>query len=98
MTARRSVNCRTVGAHRVPLQVSALNLADCPVPLKRTAFVFQTQYGLDRAAAEGMSKNAPQIAQHEQSIVQERERYMAHFRSEERRVGKECRSWWSPYH
>ena len=20
------------------------------------------------------------------------------FRSEERRVGKECRSWWSPYH
>ena len=26
------------------------------------------------------------------------EAFAAHFRSEERRVGKECRSRWSPYH
>src|SRR2546427_6249763 len=26
------------------------------------------------------------------------DRYVAHDRSEERRVGKECRSRWSPYH
>ena len=28
----------------------------------------------------------------------ENNRYILHFRSEERRVGKECRSRWSPYH
>src|SRR2546422_6805988 len=38
--------------------------------------------------------------QHEMdlSFVCEKVRYRANFRSEERRVGKECRSRWSPYH
>ncbi len=29
---------------------------------------------------------------------EETEQYMSYIRSEERRVGKECRSRWSPYH
>ena len=35
---------------------------------------------------------------HMKLIETQRERYMATTRSEERRVGKECRSRWSPYH
>ena len=30
--------------------------------------------------------------------IQEMEKYNCYIRSEERRVGKECRSRWSPYH
>jgi len=32
------------------------------------------------------------------ALQEEMERYMKQYRSEERRVGKECRSRWSPYH
>ena len=34
----------------------------------------------------------------EQSIAQSLSTFSSHMRSEERRVGKECRSRWSPYH
>ena len=33
-----------------------------------------------------------------QAITDELDRQNSHIRSEERRVGKECRSRWSPYH
>ena len=32
------------------------------------------------------------------SMVMDKDQIMAFLRSEERRVGKECRSRWSPYH
>ena len=34
----------------------------------------------------------------QEKFYQENKRYATRFRSEERRVGKECRSRWSPYH
>ena len=47
-------------------------------------------------------KKSAQIARKDYTIVVHGKRYheetRATFRSEERRVGKECRSRWSPYH
>ena len=36
--------------------------------------------------------------EHEQELIETHDRIVLQFRSEERRVGKECRSRWSPYH
>src|SRR3712207_1451971 len=41
---------------------------------------------------------APERAQYWRVIMSELARIASHLRSEERRVGKECRSRWSPYH
>ena len=38
------------------------------------------------------------VQQDEGYVSLQREREIAEYRSEERRVGKECRSRWSPYH
>ena len=45
------------------------------------------------AAAFAQSEDAPSVAE-----VARRAREQKKTRSEERRVGKECRSRWSPYH
>ena len=54
-----------------------------------------------RAAADGWSKatayNRGQILYRAAEMLQNRAGELIH-RSEERRVGKECRSRWSPYH
>ena len=38
------------------------------------------------------------LIQHKISLLRDRNTGTKEFRSEERRVGKECRSRWSPYH
>ena len=52
--------------------------------------------------AELFQRDKSTISRHIKNIFTEgelkREEVVANFRSEERRVGKECRSRWSPYH
>ena len=50
---------------------------------------------IDTAAAIDLSKEKKQ---NESSFSDQMKAYIKHPRSEERRVGKECRSRWSPYH
>src|SRR5438874_7257728 len=57
---------------------------------------------LELALAHGIFANAMRIAQHtvRNPVGDSRPRFavIGGLRSEERRVGKECRSRWSPYH
>src|SRR5947209_9734862 len=39
-----------------------------------------------------------EVAQRGSQAIEERAEGIKRYRSEERRVGKECRSWWSPCH
>ena len=52
-----------------------------------------------RAEVENIQKDVQtQLATFEEADNEENKRLLADARSEERRVGKECRSRWSPYH
>src|SRR5205814_10644507 len=60
---------------------------------------------LERLAHEVFIEFRSDLDQHAADLVTKRERPWQRLRpvafedrSEERRVGKECRSWWSPYH
>ena len=55
----------------------------------------ETRYSIDQFKAENVAKGHPAIDCGENI---ELFKALAAMRSEERRVGKECRSRWSPYH
>ena len=59
-------------------------------------FYFVAQYHSFTKAAEILKNNQPNITRCMNNL--ESELGCKLFRSEERRVGKECRSRWSPYH
>ena len=74
------------------LWVLGLNHQTAPVELReRAAFAGEA---LPRAL--GSLRDTPQIA--EAVLLSTCNRTELYARSEERRVGKECRSRWSPYH
>src|SRR5256885_926332 len=52
----------------------------------------------ERHAVSGAGGGEEKPVFHRQKADDLRHRLLAHYRSEERRVGKECRSRWSPYH
>ena len=56
----------------------------------------QQMMGNNQIMSNPMMKNTMQMAQ--QGNMQGIEQMARNLRSEERRVGKECRSRWSPYH
>src|SRR2546422_10599674 len=62
--------------------------------------VFRLQQHLDRlyASAKGIWLEIPMAKDAMGRLVEEAVRKSGLERSEERRVGKECRSRWSPYH
>src|SRR5688572_32892575 len=51
---------------------------------------------VERQPLRALGANARQLLELVDELLQRRGQ--RHQRSEERRVGKECRSWWSPYH
>ena len=53
---------------------------------------YNIQYGRDQKGKHNLYRVAEAIKETDVACIQEIER------SEERRVGKECRSRWSPYH
>src|SRR2546430_11518955 len=58
-----------------------------------------TSTGSDTTTAAGKAPVKERVLSHELRLLLGREVVkMQHERSEERRVGKECRSRWSPYH
>src|SRR5476649_1207412 len=62
-------------------------------PPRSTLFPYTTLFRSDRAGDTGLPGDRPHRLSG-QSLC----RFSAAERSEERRVGKECRSRWSPYH
>ena len=53
---------------------------------------------VEQAIEKGLKDlNLPRMKAHIKVISREKKGFLG-FRSEERRVGKECRSRWSPYH
>ena len=68
------------------------------IPINGTPVIFKT---IDNLLSEGYSKISIAVGYKKNKIVRiliEKYREQIDFRSEERRVGKECRSRWSPYH
>src|ERR1039457_1216106 len=65
-------------------------------------FVAAASYGATRIVFAYFGRRAAHVssisAAQEQRILDRIDEYPAEYRSEERRVGKECRSRWSPYH
>ena len=47
---------------------------------------------------EGVKENMEEVIDDQESVKSQEQIVEVDFRSEERRVGKECRSRWSPYH
>ena len=66
-----------------------------------TADALEAKLVVERDSASGLRDEVDmlrkQIAQ-SQAVLKTTIKYLVDFRSEERRVGKECRSRWSPYH
>ena len=56
-----------------------------------TIFVFENTFPISKAAS------IPDYEEHKNALKETRDSRIS-WRSEERRVGKECRSRWSPYH
>ena len=66
----------------------------------KVALVTGASYGIGFAIASGMAKAGATIVFNDikQELVDKGLAAYKEARSEERRVGKECRSRWSPYH
>ena len=48
--------------------------------------------------AHGIAHSHGHVHENQKAVINRLARAIGHLRSEERRVGKECRSRWSPYH
>ena len=89
--------CTQSGALTPQLRTEALKLGcksffDYPIPLN------QLNEFVNSVAHQAHSNDAPYFGTSKLSKNAEQDISGGHSRSEERRVGKECRSRWSPYH
>ena len=78
---------RDPGHERTELAVEGMHCASCAVRIER---VLSRQPGVAEASVN--------FATHRASMAYDAGAVSVPERSEERRVGKECRSRWSPYH
>src|SRR5256885_1985221 len=72
----------------------------CQIPRGDSIGFEQGDFGVAGASADLARNHIAKLlhARPADFIPLERDNQVARFRSEERRVGKECRSRWSPYH
>src|SRR3990167_910738 len=93
-----------VGLRRIAFEESRLSLADiydaepCRISEQLDILVRVRSCGRDESIRRCSLKHAHQRAESFRPAEPAKERGLVKTRSEERRVGKECRSRWSPYH
>ena len=96
-TARACLTCSFQAEDVIVLDFLRKRLPQIPVLFLETGYHFAATYEFrDRLATE-WNLNLVSVVPEKTVAQQEAERGLL-YRSEERRVGKECRSRWSPYH
>src|SRR2546426_4317449 len=100
MTGCRPVDGRVmaIGLHTVDYTFTTRSHSPAMFGIKQIPVLFRMAATTEAVGVSSWSFTAPFPARRKADVIAVHDRCTCGHRSEERRVGKECRSRWSPYH